>query len=142
MRWIISTSLVAVSIFTIIVVFVSRNDSDVATEPTSIERQRTMSNVKIVGAASESGVNYTIEAEALRQFPDQGISELERPRIYQHYPDGTYRQTRASSGVYHESTNIVVLKGDVVVALTKNDQSGSVVSHMDTLTIELNHALE
>ena len=142
MRWIISTSLVAVSILTIIVVFGSRNDGDVATEPIPIERQRTMSNVKIVGAASESGVNYTIEAEALRQFPNRGISELERPRIYQYYPDGTYRQTRANSGVYHESTNVVVLKGDVAVALTKKDQSGSVVSHMDTLTIELNHALE
>ncbi len=137
-----STSLVAVSILTIIVVFVSRNDGDVTTEPTSIERQRMMSNVKIVGAASESGVNYTIEADALRQFPGRGISELERPRIYQHYPDGTYRQTKARSGVYHEGTNIVVLKGDVAVALTKKDQSDAVVSNMDTLTIELNHALE
>ena len=61
---------------------------------------------------------------------------------YQHYPDGTYRQTRANSGVYHEGTNVVVLKGDVVVALTNKEQSGSVVSHMDTLTINLDHALE
>ena len=92
-------------------------------------RELTMDNVKISGIASDLGVNYMIETESLRQYPDLGFSELERPQILQVHADGHFRKINANFGIFYENQNLLHLRGNVTIV----DQQGS---ETKTRTIE------
>ncbi len=84
-------------------------------------RELTMENVKISGIVSNLGVNYMIETESLRQYPDLGFSELERPQILQVNADGHHRKINANFGIFYENQNLLHLRGNVTIV----DQRGS-----------------
>ena len=113
-------------------------DGDIGeTSPEIAERVRTLTDVKITGITSDSGLNYTIETSRARQYPEQEISKLDAPKVMQVLAEGQTRTISADTGVYYEASETIVLTGNVSVTESGNGADSPLVTNTDTLTIEL-----
>jgi len=123
-------------------VIVNLDPPGIKHETTQVDRVRTMTSVRIKGVAPDSGVNYTIESQTLKQFPDRNLSELKKPYIVQTSLDGVSRIIHADFAEFDEANSVIVLKGNAKVSTKTAAGEVFEVVNADQYTISLNYVNE
>lgn len=137
-NWFATTLVLVAVCFVVTTIGILVIDDDAGMTPPAVtEIERTLTDVKITGIASDTGLNYTIETPRALQYPEQEISNLDAPKIIQFFPERQTRTISADTGVYYETSGSLVLTGNVTIIESGDGVDESSVTTTDTLTIEL-----
>lgn len=130
----VTTVAICVVVFTSMV---NREGSDTSKDSDFLQRYRVIENVIIKGVVPDTEVNYTIETTSLVQFPEKGRSELFEPRVKQIDSKGVEQVLEAETGIYYEESRKVSLSGNVTISIIHPNQSNTIESTTDKLTLQL-----